>query len=258
MSTHFLLKDIHRVNVLGHVIEVVPNEFNQPTVPIHSLVEVIGLNYGDEYQRLKGDRRFGAAMLQLRSADNKVYEEVVIPLTKLHAFLFAINGDALNPEAAARLELFQNECVDVLNDYWNKGLAINDRLERGNTESTKYRDARKLSRPELVEAVKRLCDYAKAGGTDLDPDDVYHHLICFCWDRLGRGPMKDEKQNVDTKLYGVDSYLLASMERSAVRMIDHVIAEERGVEDVLQYLPEAIEHDLARIGERAFEMLEKI
>jgi hypothetical protein len=258
MSVHFLLKEIHKVNVLGFSIDVIANENNQPVIPIHGLVEVIGLNYGDEYQRLKNDRRFGAANLRMRANNGDTYEEVVVPLTKLHAFLFAIDGSKLNAEAAARLELFQNECVDVLNDYWNKGLAINDRLERGNTESTKYRDARKLSRPALVEAVKRLCDYGRANEVAMDEDDTYHHLICFCWDRLGRGPMKAENESVDTKVYGVDSYLLAAMERAAVRLIDHVIEEERPIEDVLQYLDEGIENELSKIGERAFEVLERL
>lgn len=258
MSVHFLLKEIHKVNVLGFSIDVIGNEDGQPVVPIHGLVEVIGLNYGDEYQRLKADRRFGAATLRLRTATGTTHEEVVVPLTKLHAFLFAIDGSNLNAEAAARLELFQNECVDVLNDYWNKGLAINDRLERGNTESTKYRDARKLSRPALVEGVKRLVSYAESQEVNLDPDDVYHNLICFCWDRLGRGPMRDEKEAVDTKVFGVDSYLLAAMERAAVRLIDHVIEEEQPVEHVLQYLNEGIDNELSKIGERAFEVLEKV
>ena len=258
MSVHFLLQQIHQVNVLGYSINIIADDAGQPMVPIHGLVEVIGLNYGEEYQRLKADRRFGAARLTLRVDSGDQIEEVVVPLTKLHAFLFAMDSSKLSPEASARLDLFQNECVDVLNDYWNKGLAINDRLERGNTESTKYRDARKLSRPALVEGVKRLVSYASAGGLELDPDDVYHKLICICWDRLGRGPMKDEKQDVDTKVYGVDSYLLAAMERAAVRLIDHVIAEEQPVDDVIQYIHEGIDHELARIGERAFEVLEKV
>jgi len=258
MSAHFLLRDIHKVNVFGFTIQVVPDEHDQPMIPIHGLVEAIGVNYGDEYQRLKNDRRFGAKNLRVSDGKGGQYDEVVVPLTKLHAFLFSMNPDALNPEARARLELFQSECVDVLNDYWNKGLAINVRLERGNTESTKYRDARKLSRPQLVEAVKRLCDYGRAGGVTMDEDDTYHHLICFCWDRLGRGPMKAENEPVDTKVFGVDSYLLAAMERSAVRLIDHVIAEEQPVEHVLQYLDEGIENELSKIADRAFEVLEKV
>jgi hypothetical protein len=68
--------------------------------------------------------------------------------------------------------------------------------------------------------------------------------------------MKGEKEAVDTTLYGYDSYLLASMERSAVRLIDLVISEEQPVSEVIQYLSEQIENDLAKIGERAFELLD--
>ena len=154
MSVHFLLKEIHKVNDLGAVLAIMVDENGQPMVPVHPVVEAIGLGYADEYQRLKGDRRFGASKMRVRHGDD-VIEEVVVPLTKLHAFLFSINPDHVSPEAAARRELFQNECVDVLNDYWNKGMAINDRLERGNTEGTNYRDARKLSIPARCRASDR-------------------------------------------------------------------------------------------------------
>ena len=106
--------------------------------------------------------------------------------------------------------------------------------------------------------MKRLCSYVKASGGELDEDNAYHHLICFCWDRLGRGPMKGEYQDVDTKIFGVDSYLLAAMERAAVRLIDHVIVEEKDPSDVVQYLNEQIDLELANSGERSFQVLERV
>lgn len=256
MSVHFLLQQIHKVNVLGTSLVVLVDDAGHPNISLHSVANAIGLAYDDEYRRLKEDRRFGAVKLTLRTEQGEVVEEIAIPLSKLHAFLFMVDASKVSAEAAARLEIFQNECVDVLNDYWNKGVALNLRKELGNTEGANYRDARKLSRPALVEAVKRLCNYAQASGTPLDPDDAYHSLICFCWDRLGRGPMKGEKETIDTPIYGYDSYLLASMERSAVRLIDLVIQEDQPVSEVLQHLHDQIDNDLARIGERAFEVLE--
>lgn len=256
MSVHFLLQQIHKVNVLGTTVAVLIDDRGNPTVSLQTIVDAIGLPFGPEFDRLKADRRFGAQRLTVRTNQGETIDEVVLPLTKLHAFLFTVDASQIDAVAAARLELFQLECVDVLNDYWNKGVALNLRQEMGNTESTNYRDARKLSRPALVEAVKRLCSYATASGVKLDEDDAYHSLICFCWDRLGRGEMKSETEEVDTKFYGYDSYLLAAMERSAVRLIDLVIQEEQPVGEVLQYLHEQIENDLAKIGERAFEVLE--
>lgn len=256
MSVHFLLQEIHKVKVLGATVAILIDDAGQPMVPVHPIIDAIGLGYNTEYDRLKADRRFGAIRMKVRTEQGEAINEVVVPLNKLHAFLFTVDSAYVSAEAAARLELFQLECVDVLNDYWNKGMAINERLERGNTEGSKYRDVRKLSRPALVEGVKRLCTYAEEAGTPLDADDVYHKLICFCWDRLGRGPMGDEKQEVDTPVYGYDSYLLASMERSAVRLIDLVIQEGHAVNEVIQHLNEQIENDLAHIGERAFQVLE--
>ena len=41
-----------------------------------------------------------------------------------------------------------------------------------------------------------------------------------------------------------------------MRLIDLVISEEQPVSEVIQYLSEQIENDLAKIGERAFELLD--
>jgi len=255
MSTHFLLKEIHRVTVLGTVIEILGDDKGQPMVPIRSLCDAIGTVYGDEFARLRSDRRLGAYSIRLRAETDPV-DIVCVPLTKLHAFLYTMNPDALDSVARAKLEMFQDECVDVLNDYWNKGIAINDREERGSTEGSKFRDARKLSRPALVEAVKRLTAYAATTGVELDPDDVYHHLITFCWDRLGRNPMKSEYEEIDTNTHGADSYFLALMERTAVKLIDVVIQEGYQVSDVINYLGENIDVELAKLTERGFELLE--
>lgn len=255
--SHFLLKQIHRVNILGTVVEVLGDDKGQPLVPIRALCDAIGTVYGEEFARLKADRRLGALTATLRTDAGEPVSVVCVPLTKLHAFLYTMNPDALDPVSRGRLELFQDECVDVLSDYWNKGIAINDRIEKGSTEGDKYRDARKLSRPALVEGVKRLVTYAAETGIELDHDDVYHHLITFCWDRLGRSPMKSELEELDDNVHGADSYFLALMERTAVKLIDVVIQEGMGVENVVQYLGENIDTELAKLSERGYELLER-
>lgn len=107
MSVHFLLQEIHKVNVLGAVIAIIADADGQPMVPIHPVVDVIGINFDEEYQRLRNDRRFGASRLTVRTAQGEVIEEIVVPLTKLHAFLFSIDSSKVSGEAAARLELFR-------------------------------------------------------------------------------------------------------------------------------------------------------
>ena len=112
MSVHFLLKEIHKVNALGAVLAIMVDEHGQPMVPVHPVVEAIGLGYADEYQRLKGDRRFGASKMRVRHGDD-VIEEVVVPLTTLHAFLFSINPKKVSQDLREKLALYQDRKIDV-------------------------------------------------------------------------------------------------------------------------------------------------
>ena len=72
MSTHFLLKEIHTVKVLGASVAILIDNDGQPQVPIHPIIDAIGLGYDAEYNRLKADRRFGANRIEIRTKQGEV------------------------------------------------------------------------------------------------------------------------------------------------------------------------------------------
>ena len=62
------------------------------------------------------------------SADGKSRALTCIPIRKVAAWLTTIEpGKIKNPEVRARVIQYQNECDDVLWQYWNDGFAINPR-----------------------------------------------------------------------------------------------------------------------------------
>ncbi|MDW2770136.1 phage antirepressor N-terminal domain-containing protein, partial [Acinetobacter baumannii] len=51
-----------------------------------------------------------------------------LPVRKLAAWLYSIHANKVRPELRETVIMYQNECDDVLWDYWTKGQAINNRL----------------------------------------------------------------------------------------------------------------------------------
>lgn len=52
---------------------------------------------------------------------------VCLPLRKLAGWLQTISPNKVKPEIRDRVIQYQNECDDVLYDYWTKGVAVNPR-----------------------------------------------------------------------------------------------------------------------------------
>jgi len=54
-------------------------------------------------------------------------EMIFIRVEDLPAFLYSINVSKVKPELKEKLLKFKRETVKVINDYWNKGVALNPR-----------------------------------------------------------------------------------------------------------------------------------
>ena len=52
---------------------------------------------------------------------------LTLPLTKLNGWLFGVGASRVKPEVRDKLVEYQAECFEVLNDYWQKGQAVNPR-----------------------------------------------------------------------------------------------------------------------------------
>lgn len=88
-----------------------------------------------------------------------------LPVRKVAAWLATIEaGKVKNPEVRARVIQYQNECDDVLWQYWNEGIAINPRAAYSvNPSQTLSAEQAETLRTLLTENVKKL-PKAKQGG----------------------------------------------------------------------------------------------
>ena len=108
-----------------HGNELVTTEVNNiPHVAMRPLVEAIGLNWPSQYTKLIADSaKWGVAMIATPSAGG-AQNTLCIPLRKLNGWLFSIDADRVAPELRDTIVMYQEECFEVLYEYWHGGRQV--------------------------------------------------------------------------------------------------------------------------------------
>ncbi|EPG6567515.1 phage antirepressor N-terminal domain-containing protein [Citrobacter freundii] len=132
---------ISTINVPFHGDNLYLVNFNgEPHVPMKPVVEGMGLAWQPQHEKLK--TRF-----------NKGITEIVIPtkggeqsmtclaFRKFAGWLHTINVGKVRPELREKVARYQDECDDVLYQYWTKGEVKNQRKKTTVDERTPLRDA---------------------------------------------------------------------------------------------------------------------
>ena len=98
----------------------------QPYTPMKTIVEGMGLDWKSQFVKLK--QRFVQGMVEITIPTNSGIQTMLcLLLRKLPAWLYSIHANKVKPELRDTVIMYQNECDDVLWDYWTKGQAINSR-----------------------------------------------------------------------------------------------------------------------------------
>jgi hypothetical protein len=101
---------------------------NQPYTPMKPIVEGMGLDWGGQHKKLAANQdRWGVSVMEIPSAGG-VQDALCLPLRKLGGWLMTVHASRVRPEIRDRIVQYQNECDDVLWQYWNEGIAINPRV----------------------------------------------------------------------------------------------------------------------------------
>ena len=117
MSVPFHGNDLFLVDVGG-----------EPFTPMKPIVEGMGLSWTGQNDRLNRDReRWGIRVIRIPSQSGD-QDTLCMPLRKLPGWLMTIQVSRLKPEIREKALAFQNECDDVLWEYWTKGQVTNPRL----------------------------------------------------------------------------------------------------------------------------------
>lgn len=61
---------------------------------------------------------------------------LVIPLRKLQGWLFSVNPSKVREDIREKVILYQEECFQVLHDYWTRGTVINPRVKEENIKES--------------------------------------------------------------------------------------------------------------------------
>lgn len=160
----------------------------QPYTPMKPIVTAMGLDWGSQFRKVASNKqRWGIAIMttplqgvsesetpsaativettMVGSADGKSRALTCIPVRKVAAWLTTIEpGKVKSPEVRARVIQYQNECDDVLWQYWNDGVAVNPRAAYAvNPGDLLTQDEAETLRLMLKSAVERLPKEKQAG-----------------------------------------------------------------------------------------------
>lgn len=114
-----------------------------PYVPMKPVVEGMGLNW--DTQRNKIHRKFkGAVEMTLPSAGGN-QSMICLPLRKLPAWLYSVQPGKVAPEIREKVVAYQEECDEVLWQYWTTGKADRQSVRKAaKSYLPEYRQARAI------------------------------------------------------------------------------------------------------------------
>lgn len=122
------MTSLTQITVPFHSAELYLVEHNgQPYTPMKPIVEGMGLAWQSQLAKFNSNaKRWGITKIVIPTLGD-LQEMVCLPLRKLFAWLMTISPNKVKPELRDTVIMYQNECDDVLWDYWTKGQAINSR-----------------------------------------------------------------------------------------------------------------------------------
>lgn len=96
------------------------------SIVVNDVCKYIGLNPKSQRDKIKSDPSYESKLIKIKT-NGGMQEVFTIPLSKLNGWLFSINPNKVKPEVKQKLIEYKKECFDVLNNYFNKGIAVNEK-----------------------------------------------------------------------------------------------------------------------------------
>lgn len=99
---------------------------NEPYVPMKPVVEGMGMVLAAQFVKLKQRFAKGISEIEIPSAGGKQLM-TCLAFRKFAAWLSSIQPNKVRPEIREKVIQYQEECDDVLYEYWTKGHVVNPR-----------------------------------------------------------------------------------------------------------------------------------
>ncbi|EKQ8001600.1 phage antirepressor N-terminal domain-containing protein [Raoultella ornithinolytica] len=111
----------------------VVNHNGEPYAPMKPIAEGMGLAWQSQLAKIK--QRFSSTVTEIVmvAADGKSRTMICLALRKLAAWLNTVSPNKVRPEIRERVIRYQEECDDVLYEYWTKGQVVNPRKMKRST-----------------------------------------------------------------------------------------------------------------------------
>lgn len=113
---------------------VLINHNDEPFVAMKPIVVQMGLIWAAQYVKIMEKFESVVSIIETTGEDGKIYKMICLPLKKLPAWLYSISPNKVNPEIKDKIIQYQDECDDVLWQYWTKGFVENPRNKSGNQQ----------------------------------------------------------------------------------------------------------------------------
>ncbi|HDP5477653.1 TPA: phage antirepressor Ant, partial [Escherichia coli] len=120
---------VSTINVPFHGAELyVVNHNGEPYTPMKPIVEGMGMDWASQFTKIK--QRFKTSIVKITMqlpGDEQCREIICLALRKLAGWLQTISPNKVRPEIRDNVIQYQEECDDVLYEYWTKGHVVNPR-----------------------------------------------------------------------------------------------------------------------------------
>lgn len=121
----------------------------EPYVPMKSVVEGMGLVWAAQFVKIKAKFAKGISEIEIPSSGGSQLM-TCLPLRKLPAWLYSVQPNKVAPEIKDKVIQYQEECDEVLWQYWTKGSATKESVSKA--QQSKREQASKSYLPEFRKA----------------------------------------------------------------------------------------------------------
>lgn len=135
---------------------VLVNHNGEPYVPMKSVVEGMGLDWASQFTKIK--QRFKSTVVEIAmvATDGKKRQMSCLALRKLAGWLNTINVGKVRPELRDKVARYQDECDDVLYQYWTKGEVTNPRKKDHQSTATQLTPLRQTAERLITTGMGRI------------------------------------------------------------------------------------------------------
>ncbi|HBS3704801.1 TPA: phage antirepressor N-terminal domain-containing protein [Klebsiella quasipneumoniae subsp. quasipneumoniae] len=95
--------------------------------PMRPIIDGMGMDWASQFTKLKQRFKLTVVEITMVAADGKSRSMICLALRKLAAWLQTISPNKVRAEIRDNVIRYQEECDDVLYEYWTKGQVINPR-----------------------------------------------------------------------------------------------------------------------------------